>query len=440
MNSLRLLVLALLAAALPLCAQKSEAEAMVANLLGDSAAAPAVTTTPAAALAPDMLEPRGPASAAVTLATNSDVVVMGGEEGEGAEEPEVGIDTAVDLKDVVTEAIRSGVTDETAEVGVFTSAPTGATGALAATTLATTTTPEQIEIPLEAVPLKTYLRPGTVVGNIIDHNRRPVANAKVVLFNDTMYKTMQSTPGGNFAFNILESNDYTLTAAIENQFFFTNMYLTPGQAVLVRVQFRMPITVYGQLLVDGKPAQFGLFMRLVNAQGAQAGAVVMSNGYFRIARLTPDRYTLVLERRKMFLDRRLDESRFYFVPVTLTSQTARIRIERDRRNLHGMITIDGLPRTHVDAIVIMKDARTGGKLIYREAPTYYQEGRFVFANVQPGNYVLQAVQRQRQWLSEPQPVTVQPNDRAVRTSINVILDKDADRKRLEQLRRQFMPR
>jgi hypothetical protein len=37
-------------------------------------------------------------------------------------------------------------------------------------------------------------------------------------------------------------------------------------------------------------------------------------------------------------------------------------------------------------------------------------------------------------------VTVQPNDRAVRTSINVILDKDADRKRLEQLRRQFMPR
>ncbi len=439
MKTVRLIVLVLACAALTLRAQSSEADAMLATLLNDGAAAP--TATAAAVLAPAMLQPRG-GRAAEPLATNSDVVVMGAAQASGPDdEPEVGIDTAVDLKEVVTEAMRTSGTDTTAEVGVDTSTPDVFTGVLAvATTLATTTTPEQIVIPVEEAPLATYVRPGTIVGNIKDHNRRPVARVKVVLFNDTSYKTMQSTPGGNFAFNITASNTYTLTAAIENQFFFTNLYMTPGQAVLVRVQFRMPITVYGQLLVDGQPAQHGLFMRLVNAQGAQAGAIVMSNGYFRIARLTPERYTLVLERRKMFIDRRLDENRFYYVPVTLTTQTARIRIERDRRHLHGMVTIDGLPRTHVDAIVIMKDARTNGKLIYREAPTYYQEGRFTFPNVLPGSYLLQAVQRQREWVSDVQPVVVQPNDRAVRTTINVVLDKDAERKRIEQLRKQFMPR
>ncbi len=440
MNTVRLIVLVMACAALTLHAQSSEADAMLANLLNDGAPAP--TTTAAAVLAPDMLQPRGGRATAVPLATNSDVVVMGAEQpAEPSDEPEVGIDTAVDLKEVVTEAIKGSVTDSTAEVDVFTSTADLFTGTLAvATALATTTTPEQIVIPVEEAPLNTYVRPGTIVGNIKDHNRRPVANVKVVLFNDTSYKTMQSTPGGNFAFNITESNTYTLTATIENQFFFTNLFMTPGQALLVRVQFRMPITVFGQLFVDGQPAQHGLFMRLVNAQGAQAGAIIMSNGYFRIARLTPERYTLVLERRKMFIDRRLDENRFYYVPITLTTQTARIRIERDRRHLFGMITIDDLPRTHVDAIVIMKDARTNGKLIYREAPTYYQEGRFVFPNVQPGSYLLQAVQRQREWVSDVQPVVVQPNDRAVRTSINVVLDKDAERKRIEQLRKQFMPR
>ncbi|MCX7003250.1 MAG: carboxypeptidase-like regulatory domain-containing protein [bacterium] len=440
MNTVRLIVLAMAGVALRLRAQSSEADAMLANLLKDGA--PAATTTPAAVLAPDMLQPRGGHTAGVPLATNSDVVVMGAvPSSESGDEAEIGIDTAVDLKEVVTQAIKGNGTDTTAEVGVFTSASDLFTGTLAvATALATTTTPEQIVIPVEEVPLNTYVRPGTIVGNIKDHNRRPVARVKVVLFNDTSYKTMQSTPGGNFAFNITESNTYTLTAAIENQFFFTNLFMTPGQAVLVRVQFRMPITVFGQLFIDGQPAQHGLFMRLVNAQGAQAGAIVMSNGYFRIARLTPERYTLVLERRKMFIDRRLDENRFYYVPITLTTQTARIRIERDRRLLHGMVTLDSLPRTHVDAIVIMKDARTNGKLIYREAPTYYQEGRFVFANVQPGSYLLQAVQRQREWVSDVQPVVVQPNDRAPRMTINVVLDKNAERKRIEQLRKQFMPR
>ena len=441
MNTVRLIVLVLACVALPLRAQSSEADAMLANLLKDGA--PAATTTPAAVLAPDILQPRGGHAAGVPLATNSDVVVMGAAaSAEPGDEAEIGIDTAVDLKEVVTQAIKGSGTDTTAEVGVFTSASASDlfTGTLAvATALATTTTPEQIVIPVGEAPLNTYVRPGTIVGNIRDHSRRPVARVKVVLFNDTCYKTMQSTPGGNFAFNITESNTYTLTAAIENQFFFTNLFMTPGQAVLVRIQFRMPITVFGQLFVDGQPAQHGLFMRLVNAQGAQAGAIVMSNGYFRIARLTPERYTLVLERRKMFIDRRLDENRFYYVPITLTTQTARIRIERDRRHLSGTITLDDMPRTYVDAIVIMKDANTKGKLIYREAPTYY-EGRFVFPNVQPGNYLLQAVQRQREWVSDVHLVAVQATDRAVRTEINVVLDKDAERKQIQQLRKQFMPR
>jgi hypothetical protein len=141
----------------------------------------------------------------------------------------------------------------------------------------------------------------------------------------------------------------------------------------------------------------------------------------------------------MFIDRRLDESRFYFVPLTMTTETMRIRIERDRRNLSGRITFSGLPQRHVDAIVILRDARTNGKLIYREAPTYFTGGSFFFDHIQPGAYTLTAVQRRGQWQSDPQPFSVSPMDGACRVNVDVVLDKDAARKQLDQLRKQFMP-
>jgi hypothetical protein len=281
------------------------------------------------------------------------------------------------------------------------------------------------------------LNAGTVVGRVTDHRGRPLPGVKMVLFNDESYREMQSTPRGNFGFSITNSAEYTLTATLENQFYFTNLFLEPEHGALVHVRFRMPITIYGQLSIDGEAAQQGLFLRCINAQGGQAGGIVESNGYFTIKNLTPGNYTMVFERRKRFIDNRINENRFYYIPVTLTSDTARITVERDRRRVMGHVIIDGLPRRHVDAVIVLKDAKTKGRLIHREMYSYYQEGYFVFEHVPPGAYTLQATQSQREWKSSEIPVYVGMRDRIVRVTMDISPDPERHAKELLDLRRHF---
>jgi len=411
-------VVLMLCAVAPLLsrAAETEAERMVSTLLG------ATNLTPA--------EVPSPTPAADTL----------------MEEPEVGIDTAVTTPETRTEPLPSPQPDEGAEVSVF---PAGSeiNPALFSEDSIPTDLVIQVETDTEPVRPNTpdeqlfpLVTPGTLAGKLTDHRGRPIRGARVVLFNDTTYKSMQSTPGGNFGFNVLVSNEYTLTVTFENQFYYTNLYLAPPDASLLKIAFTMPITVYGQLIIDKAPAQYGLFLRLSNAEGGRAGAIVLSNGLFRIPNLTPGRYTMVLERRKRFIDRRLHESRFYVVPVTLTTDTVRIVINRDRRNLTGNVIIDNLPRRYVDAIVILKDARTGGRLIHREVHTYYQEGNFLFEHVQPGFYTIEAIQTQREWQSARKTIVIRPQDKEPRVAINVQTVPNADKKRIEQLKRQFSPK
>lgn len=411
-------VLVILFAVAPLLGHgaETEAERMVNTLLGGTNVSPA-TVPPSAAPSPA-----------------------------SEEEPEIGIDTAVTTPETRTEPLPSPTPSEEPEVSVF---PAGADIDPSLFTEDTFPTDLVIQVETDTEPVRPDTRdeqlfplvtPGTLAGKLTDHRGRPIRGARVVLFNDSTYKSMLSTPGGNFGFNVVVSNEYTLTVSYENQFFYTNLYLAPPDASLIKIAFVMPITVFGQLIIDKKPAQYGLFLRLSNAEGGRAGAVVVSNGLFRIPNLTPGRYTLVLERRKRFIDRRLNESRFYLVPVTLTTETVRIVINRDRRNLTGNVIIDGLPRRYVDAIVILKDARTGGRLIHREAYTYYQEGNFLFPHVQPGMYTIEAIQTQREWQSGRKTVVVRPQDREVRVNINVQTDPNADKKRIEQLKRQFSPK
>lgn len=395
---------------------ETEAERMVNTLLGGT------NVTPAAV--PPTASPAAPSE----------------------EEPEVSVDTAVTTPETRTEPLPSPAPSEEPEVSVF---PAGSEINPALFTEDTFPTDLVIQVEHDIEPVRPDTRdeqlfplvtPGTLAGKLTDHRGRPIRGARVVLFNDSTYKSMLSTPGGNFGFNVVVSNEYTLTVSYENQFFYTNLYLAPPDASLIKIAFVTPITVYGQLIIDKKPAQYGLFLRLSNAEGGRAGAVVVSNGLFRIPNLTPGRYTMVLERRKRFIDRRLNESRFYLVPVTLTTETVRIVINRDRRNLIGNVIIDGLPRRYVDAIVILKDARTGGRLIHRETYTYYQEGNFLFPHVQPGIYTIEAIQTQREWQSGRKTVVVRPQDKEVRVNINVQTDPNADKKRIEQLKRQFSPK
>ena len=280
--------------------------------------------------------------------------------------------------------------------------------------------------------------PGVLAGKTTDHSGKPIGKVKVVLFSKDSYKEMQSTPGGNFGFNITESNDYTLTAQMENQFFHTNIFLVPGKKEFISIKFSVPMNVYGQLFIDGKPAQYGLFLRLIDKHGGQAGGIVLSNGTFKIKNITPGRYTMVLERRKRFIDRRLNETRFYYVPITLTTETARVYINRDKRRIAGNVVINHLPRRHVAALVILKDAKTNGLLIHREARTYYNQGYFVFENIIPGEYTLQAAQNQREWMSEKVHVKVKRKKKTTKVLIDVIPDPNASARRLRDLRKQFL--
>jgi hypothetical protein len=284
----------------------------------------------------------------------------------------------------------------------------------------------------------TGVRPGTLVGRVTDHKGRPLPSVKMVLFNDESYREMRSTPRGNFGFSVTSAMEYTLTAMLENQFFFTNMFLKPAQGAAVLVRFQVPINVYGNLIIDGLPAQQGLLLRCINAKGAQAGGIVVSNGYFTIKNLTPGNYTMVFERRKRFIDKRLDENRFYYINVALTNDTARIIVDRDRRRLTGHVVIDGLPQRHTDAVVVLKDAQTKGLLIHREMYSYYQEGYFVFDHVPPGAYTLQATQAQREWRTPEVPVYVKASDRVVRVTLDVSPDPDRHAKELRNLQRHFI--
>ncbi len=282
------------------------------------------------------------------------------------------------------------------------------------------------------------LLPGTLVGKVTSHKGTPLAGVKVVLFSDDSYHSMKTTPGGNFGFNILMTNEYTLTASFGNEFFYTNLYLIPAQGAFAAVQFIMPITVYGKLFIDDEPAQHGMLLRFINNRGAQAGGIVLSNGLFTVKRMTPGRYVMVCERRKRFIDNRINEQRFYYTPMTVTTDTMRIEVTRDRRKLRGQINIDGLPRRYVDAIVIMKDDRTGGLLIHREVPTYYEDGVFEFNHVQPGRYRLQAVQRQREWVSREVLINIPARASVRRVTLDVITDPDAHSKYIDDLKKQFL--
>jgi len=280
--------------------------------------------------------------------------------------------------------------------------------------------------------------PGVLAGKTTDYSGKPIGKVKIVLFSTNSYKEMLSTPGGNFGFNITESNKYTLTAQIDNQFFHTNIFLVPNEKEFSFIRFSMPMNVYGQLFIDDKPAQYGLLLRLIDKHGGQAGGIVLSNGNFHIKNITPGRYKMVLERRKRFIDRRINESRFYYVSITLTTETARIYIKRDKRRITGNVIINHLPRRYVDALVVLKDEKTNGLLIHREAHTYYNQGYFVFENVLPGVYTLQAAQNQREWMSEKIRVKVEPDKKTTRVLIDVIPDPDASTRRLRNLRKQFL--
>jgi hypothetical protein len=278
---------------------------------------------------------------------------------------------------------------------------------------------------------------GALVGNITDYYGRKLKHVSVTLFNDEYYREMKSTYRGNYGFSVPASNTYTLTASFENQFIYTNMVLVPTRSYFAPIRFIRPITVRGQLIMDGEPAQYGLFLRLVGRHGGQTGGIVLTNGYFRIRDLTPGRYTVICERRKRFIDRRINENRFYYFTVPFTNSTARITVERDRRKLEGHVILDSLPRRHVDALVILKDALTKGMLIHREAYTYPKDGYFTFNNVQPGVYILQATQAYREWKSKPVLVRIGPKVLRKRVTIDVATDPSAKERELENLKRQF---
>ncbi len=282
------------------------------------------------------------------------------------------------------------------------------------------------------------IEPGVLAGKTTDHTGKPINNVKVVLFTKDSYKEMKSTPGGNFGFSIIESNDYTLTAQLDNQFFHTNIFLVPSQKEFILIKFSVPMNIFGQLFIDGKYAQYGLFLRLISKHGGQAGGIVLSNGNFHIKNITPGRYKMVLERRKRFIDRRLNETRFYYVPITLTTETARVYIERVKNRLVGNVVIEKLPRRHIDALVILKDAKTNGLLIHRETHTYYNQGYFVFENIPPGDYILQAAQNQREWMSNKVHVKVKKAKKTTKILIDVTPDPTAPARRLRNLRKQFL--
>jgi len=354
------------------------------------------------------------------------------------------VSAKIESDNVITDKVSAVTESELTEIEepvIYTVQPTSS--------VENVSTNEKIEVKIESenndtnaiseITEKTFsVIPGLLAGKTTDYSGKPIGRVKIVLFSTNSYKEMQSTPGGNFGFNIVESNEYTLTAQMENRFFHTNIFLVPDKKEFVSIKFTVPMNIYGQLFIDGKPAQYGLFLRLIDKHGGQAGGIVLSNGNFRIKNITPGRYTMVLERRKRFIDRRLNETRFYYVPITLTTETARVYINRDKRRLVGNVVINHLPRRNVAALVILKDAKTNGLLIHREARTYYNQGYFVFENIIPGDYILQAAQNQREWMSDKVHVKVKKSKKTTKILIDVTPDPTAPARRLRNLRKQFL--
>ena len=288
------------------------------------------------------------------------------------------------------------------------------------------------------VKRKPTFSSGVAIGKVVDYFDNPVVKATVVFFSTNYYKKMTTTPGGNFGFSVIKSNDYTITVTIGNQFYFTNFFAYPGETFFVLAKLKTPLTVHGKLSIDGKPAQYGTLMRIINNYGKHAGGIVMSNGLFKIANVTPAQYTVVLERRKRFIDKRINETRFYYFKLALTSDTVNVSITRERASLFGEVTLDDLPRRNVDGLVILKDAKTDGMLIHREAYLYYKKGYFIFDNIKPGGYTVQALSTHGEWKSDIIPVVVKENKKSNKIDIDVITDKDAEKLRIWQIRHQFM--
>ena len=290
------------------------------------------------------------------------------------------------------------------------------------------------------IPGLPFSGPGLLTGKVVNHKGEPMANVQTLFFraeDSEDLRSMLTTRKGTYAYYITSSNYYTLTAHYKNQFFFTNMVLTPGRRYDVNICFVMPMTIYGKLTVDGEDAQRGVFLRLMNQEGAQAGGLVVTNGLFCIRDITPGRYTMVLERRKRFIDERINEGRFYYFPITLTNEGVRISVDRDRRDLYGYVLMDGNPLRHLDARVILRDARSNGMLIHMEADTYSKEGFYIFKHVQPGVYYLEALHGDKRLRSQRSMVTVKPKQKKVKTFLNLVSDPNKEKREMEQLKRQF---
>ena len=69
---------------------------------------------------------------------------------------------------------------------------------------------------------------------------------------------------------------------------------------------------------------------------------------------------------------------------------------------------------------------------------YYNQGYFVFENILPGSYTLQAAQNQREWMSDKVHVTVEPESKTTKVLIDVAIDQTAPARRLRNLRKQFL--
>ena len=281
---------------------------------------------------------------------------------------------------------------------------------------------------------------GLLTGKVVNHKGEPMANVQTLFFraeDSEDLKSMLTTRKGTYAYYVTSSNYYTLTAHYKNQFFFTNLVLQPGYRYDVNIRFVTPMTVYGKLTVDGEDAQKGVFLRLMSPEGAQAGGLVVTNGLFCIKDITPGRYTMVLERRKRFIDERINEGRFYYFPITLTNEGVRITVDRDRRDLYGYVLMDGNPLRHLDARVILRDARSNGMLIHMEADTYSKEGFYIFKHVQPGVYYLEALHGDKRLRSQRAMVTVKAKQKKVKTFLNLVSDPNKEKRDMENLKRQF---
>ena len=99
--------------------------------------------------------------------------------------------------------------------------------------------------------------------------------------------------------------------------------------------------------------------------------------------------------------------------------------------------MDGNPLRHLDARVILRDARSNGMLIHMEADTYSKEGFYIFKHVQPGIYYLEALHSDKRLRSKRAMVTVKAKAKKVKSSLNLVSDPMKEKREMEQLKRQF---